>query len=182
MNTPLHFISRGQGNPARLAGESWLSTRCSEPKCQQVAIPARPKTWPIPARQHRPISTPTRTDSGSGPSVVAQISPIGMRQRRGGHHGAGRLCATYGWVEDNTTQGHARHSTGGWPAWPVPGGNPRGRQCWPWGAPYEWCVPYVRGGLGPDRAFSVPHTAESARQPQCPHNQRARTAIPSVWR
>jgi hypothetical protein len=30
--------------------------------------------------------------------------------------------------------------------------------------------PYVRGGLDPDRAFSVPHTAESARQPQCPHN------------
>jgi hypothetical protein len=28
----------------------------------------------------------------------------------------------------------------------------------------------VRGGLDPDRAFSAPHTAESARQPQRPHN------------
>ncbi len=125
----------------------------------QVATQAHPRTSPIQEGQHRPIITPTRTDSGSGPSVVAQISPI---TATGGDYGRGRLCGRPRARRRHPRRDKAEMTDRGLGQRPEesPGAGyagPRGDRTI--GSLLPSC-----GGLDPDRAFSVPHTAESARQ------------------
>jgi len=73
-------------------------------------------------------------------------------------------AAAQGWVEDNTTGDTQNIRPGAGPLGQRPEESPGAGYAGPGVDRTNSAFPYVCGGLDPDRAFSVPHTAESARQ------------------